>query len=593
MTRSLARLGPLQLSSVELFLYVAVGMWGLGFVASVRRDDALWKHLSFPDLGVAVWALALVASAAFAPTERPTAIKFALRSLAGIAVYFAARDRLRFPGAALSTSAAIGAGALVAAALAIAEIYLPGSRSLLLGFHDQTFEVMGRFRASGPFQFPNIAAMYLAMALPILVVVGAARRARLHRLTITSLLALVLLWALVLTGSRAGLAAGAMALAGLALAARGLPSLRRLALASLGGLMVLLLIAGASSSPLMLRLRFWQDGRWYRSMISEAKRGTIPPTVMVDSTIEVALEVRNEGEVSWPAAGPQPVQLSWRWLDRANDRRVVSVGPLTSLPHDVPPGGTVTVHVALRTPGGPGRYILRWDLIHRDVTWFSERGDLGRSDLIDVIAPVGAAVVTSRPSVPDTDSLPSEPTIELSRSILWRAGLAAFLEHPLLGAGPDNFRHIYGRYIGRPDADARFHANSLYIETLADMGLVGLLALAALVTGLARAAYRALTRTEDARERTLILGAAAALGAFLLHGTLDYFFEFTPTYTLFWLVAGMLVALDEQRQDGTIRTESRLQASTIGPMGLGAPRMEMPSRRGGRPELGTTMETWR
>jgi O-antigen ligase len=203
--------------------------------------------------------------------------------------------------------------------------------------------------------------------------------------------------------------------------------------------------------------------------------------------------------------------------------------------------------------------VLRWDLLHRNVTWFSEHGDAGRSDLIEVIAPVGAAVVPSRPNAPDADSPPSEPTIELSRSILWHAGLAVFLEHPLLGVGPDNFRHVYGRYIGQPNADERFHANSLYIETLADMGLVGLFALAALVIGLARAAYRALVRTADARERTLILGVAAALGAFFLHGTLDYFLEFTPTYTLFWLVAGTLVALDEQRQEGTIRTESRLQ----------------------------------
>ena len=32
--------------------------------------------------------------------------------------------------------------------------------------------------------------------------------------------------------------------------------------------------------------------------------------------------------------------------------------------------------------------------------------------------------------------------------------------------------------------------------------------------------------------------------AYLVHGTLDYFLEFTPTYALLWLLAGALVALE-------------------------------------------------
>ncbi|HVV48063.1 MAG TPA: hypothetical protein VHO06_00225, partial [Polyangia bacterium] len=43
--------------------------------------------------------------------------------------------------------------------------------------------------------------------------------------------------------------------------------------------------------------------------------------------------------------------------------------------------------------------------------------------------------------------------------------------------------------------------------------------------------------------RPLALGVAAGLCAYLLHGLLDYFLEFTPTYGLYWLLAGTLVAL--------------------------------------------------
>jgi hypothetical protein len=41
---------------------------------------------------------------------------------------------------------------------------------------------------------------------------------------------------------------------------------------------------------------------------------------------------------------------------------------------------------------------------------------------------------------------------------------------------------------------------------------------------------------------------AAALAAYLLHGVVDHFLEFTPTYALFWLLAGMLVAMERQSE---------------------------------------------
>ena len=51
------------------------------------------------------------------------------------------------------------------------------------------------------------------------------------------------------------------------------------------------------------------------------------------------------------------------------------------------------------------------------------------------------------------------------------------------------------------------------------------------------------------RLNTMVFGLGAALAAYLVHGTLDYFLEFTPTYALFWLLAGLLTALGSN-QDG-------------------------------------------
>ena len=59
-----------------------------------------------------------------------------------------------------------------------AELHLPGAAAALAPFHVQSFDVFGLPRASGPFQYPNIAAMYLEAALPVVLAAGAAFDAR-------------------------------------------------------------------------------------------------------------------------------------------------------------------------------------------------------------------------------------------------------------------------------------------------------------------------------------------------------------------------------------------------------------------------------
>jgi hypothetical protein len=160
------------------------------------------------------------------------------------------------------------------------------------------------------------------------------------------------------------------------------------------------------------------------------------------------------------------------------------------------------------------------------------------------------------PEVPQLDTgLVAAPLP--SRSELWTAAVRLWRRSPVLGIGPDNFRHRYPEVIHPPHGgrfnDERMHANNLYFETLADLGLAGVVALALLAYGIWRA-----TRS------CLILGvgvpgliASVAVATFFIHGFVDYFLEFTPTFGLWWLLVGLTgqgangVAVDGKNHSGT------------------------------------------
>jgi hypothetical protein len=572
----ITRLGPLVLTSVELALYAALGAGAAAIaVGALARPGGpglrgplrgpllgplRGLRLTARDAAVGVLAVVLLVSAARAPLLRATAFKFALRSIGGMALFFVAARVLRRRGAALAVAACLTGGALVAALLIFWDRRSPGAAAALAPFHG-SFDVFGLPRASGPFQYPNIAAMYLEAALPVALAVGAAidvRRGGGPGFAIAGMVAALLLGRGVsLTESRAGVITVGVVLAGMTFfAGRARPTLRRQSAGVLVGL-VLLAVAGSLSSLSTLRLKFWQDEVWYKSAIGPAPDGPgLPTTLAPEELAAVAIEIRNLGARPWPAAGAQPVMVSYHWRDVATGRTVVFDGVRTPLPNDVPHDATARVAARVRAPSRPGRYQLQFDLVHEGVTWFSERGDPGYQLAADVVEtgdrPRRRAVDTLRfeaeaDAAAATAAAAAAAASEISRPRLWRGAFAAFQEHPLLGLGPDNFRHAHGRYIGLPDnavVDDRLHANSWFFETLATLGLCGVAALAGVVVLIGRTGRRALIRHgRSSPEGLLAFGLSAALAAYLIHGLFDYFLEFTPTYGLLWLLAGMLAAL--------------------------------------------------
>jgi len=117
---------------------------------------------------------------------------------------------------------------------------------------------------------------------------------------------------------------------------------------------------------------------------------------------------------------------------------------------------------------------------------------------------------------------------ESNRYAYWRVALATFADHPLRGVGSAGFRGEWRkrRHITEVVRDAQ----SLYLETAAELGLVGLLALGALLGG------------AGVRIRPETAVAGAALAAWALHAGVDWDWEMPAVTLVAVLLAGRVIA---------------------------------------------------
>jgi hypothetical protein len=572
----LFKVGPLALTSVELPLYLTIAVWGCSLLAGMRRTGvvAILRAQVSDLLGVAA-ALCLAvtaASALAAPAYRADALKFALRATSGGLLFFAARDLLRTAGEARAVAVAVVAGAVLSAATALVESALPSAAVWHL-FRVMAFRVGGFLRTSGTFVYPTVAAMYWEASIPLAVAVVGRRSGALGAIGA----AVLILAAIVLSATRT-------ALVGTALAAAAIFALvRRRAVPARPASLVILALVGlvfasagrGSTSDVGVRLRFWHDDDWYRARYFVRARTL---TLTAGSIARVPLIVENTGALTWPHDGFDSVRLSYHIEQIATPAGaadgaarpgavVTYEGRRTLLAADVAPGERAAIVGLVSVPVGPGRYRLRWDLVRETVTWFSSRASPTGNQIVVVVdakQPVPPLLARDSANVYIAAALDDQtvvtPSSGASRPGLWRSALALWRRHPLLGVGPDNFRHLDSETVERrgpranaPRADDRVHANSLYLETLADLGLAGVAALGLTMVALLRAA-RARARAGGG-----LLAAASAVAAatFFVHGLLDCFLEFTPTFGLYWLLLALAggywrESVDDEARSGRI-----------------------------------------
>jgi O-antigen ligase len=130
-------------------------------------------------------------------------------------------------------------------------------------------------------------------------------------------------------------------------------------------------------------------------------------------------------------------------------------------------------------------------------------------------------------------------SLESNRYDYWKVALGdGFAKQPLRGVGAGGFAVLWLEH--RNVSERAKVAHSLYVETLAELGIVGFAFLLMFLAGVAIAAARAWRR-----DPVLAAGPAAALVVWGTHSAIDWDWEM-PTLTLIALVlAGALIATSE------------------------------------------------
>ena len=499
-------LGPIGLSLLEsvaipIFLFVLI---------EVARSP---HRISSPPLAIRaliLFAIVALVSAMLAAENPARAFKFALRlcAMTSLAALVARLDEERI----LLALRGLSVAGVMVAGLALAEGLGVRSLDVFLGaFREMPFNVAGVRRATGGSEYPNLGGAMLVYALLSgLTLLKDRRVARV-------VLGVILTGGLAFTYSRGAWLAGLAGLIALALTERGpgrfLPPVVYVALlgAFVGREEITQLRLGAENAYDFYAAAYVVPEEY---VFAGSERALVPVTVT------------NIGQKPWRVA--EQFHLGYHLYETAG--RPLLEGPRTDLPRDILQGESITIQAEVRVPAKAGRYLVLWDLVHEDTTWFSGQG----------VRPGVVRLVVGRPLKDDIVVVQDEAVRQIpdslawrpSRIELWRIAARLWAQHPFLGVGPDNFRWRYGTVVGKTAFDTRVFANNLFFELAATLGTLGLATFLSAVGFALWSGYAGAPNSMSAR------AAFVLLVAMTVHGLADYLFAFTGHYLVLGLALG-------------------------------------------------------
>ena len=133
-----------------------------------------------------------------------------------------------------------------------------------------------------------------------------------------------------------------------------------------------------------------------------------------------------------------------------------------------------------------------------------------------------------------------------ARLLRWGQATTMFLESPILGKGYGAFAMLYEEdvaLVGSYIAQFQLGAHSEYLQIMAELGLVGLVAWIWLNLAFLRYGFRAIKRIEDGFFRSIIIGLMAAEISLMVHFIVNNLLNGDAIGVPFWGIYGLLPAV--------------------------------------------------
>lgn len=555
--RPLVSIGPIGFTDSEL----AAGFFFITCAAWAWVDRARFFTLRKLDLVVVAFVLSNFLSVPVA-VDKAGAFKFALRMTYAGLVYFGIS---RLPSRARSHI--VVAGAAAAALVVMTTIGLFENFTHFVYWPDvlspwqealTTFGTFYNVRGTSTMPYPTVLSAYLELvgALSLVFALWLLARGNLSQIRKRLLsAAIVVIMAAVMvvqvyTYTRTAMVSTPLSMllaAGLALAcgySRQVAGWFALAavllLAALG-------ITAIISNTMATRLGLSEQEIRYAA---EYQVISFPDSIRTGQKSTTRIRIKNTSDVNWSPEGSDAVQFSFRWLNYASREEVQVPYIMTYLPRSVAPGQQIDLDIDFNTPDEPGRYVLVMELAKVGLGWLST------SDVIPLAMPLeldstGSRVFSMPETAGDFKFVRSVSKKTPDRSQLWRAAWNAFKANPVLGVGPDQFRHRYPEYLPGVEPDENVRTHNILFEAAVNTGVIGL---AVMLFMLVYAGWLqfSLVRDRSMRygARLVSLGLVAAMVAYITHGMTDYLLWQTGMAFMFFTILGLTAWMEDVRRVG-------------------------------------------
>ena len=147
----------------------------------------------------------------------------------------------------------------------------------------------------------------------------------------------------------------------------------------------------------------------------------------------------------------------------------------------------------------------------------------------------------------------------LERLNRWSCALRMFKERPVFGWGPGTYQFKYAPFqrsfektIISTNAGDKGNAHSEYIGPLAEMGVLGLLAVVAILCFVFFTAVKVYKRTTSKEVKYFVIVSLVSLTTYFVHGFMNNFLDTDKASVPFWGLIALIVVLDVYYSKNTV-----------------------------------------